>query len=87
VHYSIPFECTYIQNPGSSLKYKSFLLEVADYWAGISLEETHEEGDIEAADEDADPNPPTPHAPRSSVGRLSADMKERQPGICWRWKK
>jgi hypothetical protein len=43
------------------------------------LEETHEEDDVEAADEDVDPGPPTPHVPRSDpVGRLSGDMKEHQ---------
>jgi hypothetical protein len=43
---------------------------VADYWAGISLEETHEEDDVEVADDDDDPSPPTPHAPRRDpVGR------------------
>jgi hypothetical protein len=53
---------------------------MADYWVGIILEETPEEDDIEAADEDDDPSPPTPHAPRRDpVGRLSGDMKEHQP--------
>jgi hypothetical protein len=57
-----------LQNPGSRLRYKSFLLEVADYWARMSLEGTHEEDDIEAAD-----------APRRDpVWRLSGDMKEHQ---------
>jgi hypothetical protein len=47
--------------------------------AGMTLEETHEEDDVEAADEDNDPIPPTPHAPRRGpVGRLSGDMKEHQ---------
>jgi hypothetical protein len=57
------------------MKYKSFLLEVAYYWAGMSLEETNGE-EIEATDEDDDSSPPTPHAPRRDpVGRLSGDMK------------
>jgi hypothetical protein len=74
-----------LQNPGSSLKQKSFLLEVADYWVGMSLEETHEEDDVEAADEDDDPSPPTPHAPRRDpVGRLSGAPTS---GNCWSWKK
>jgi hypothetical protein len=42
----------------------------------MSLEETHEEGDIEATDENDDPGPPTPHAPRRNpVGRMSGDVK------------
>jgi hypothetical protein len=53
-----------LQNPGSRLKYKSFLLEVADFCAGMALGETHEEDSVEAADEDDDPSPRTPHAPR-----------------------
>jgi hypothetical protein len=45
----------------------------------MTLEETHEENKVEAADEDDDPSPPTPHAPRRSpVGRLSGDVKEHQ---------
>jgi hypothetical protein len=45
----------------------------------MSLEQTHEEEDIEAADEDGDASPPTPHAPRRDpVGRLSGDLKEHQ---------
>jgi hypothetical protein len=74
-----------LQNPGSRLKHKSFLLEVADYWIGMSLEETHEEDDVEATDEDDDPSPPTPHAPRRDpVGRLSGAPTS---GNCWSWKK
>jgi hypothetical protein len=66
-----------LQNPGSRLKYESFLLEVAFYWAGMSLEETPEEDDVEAAGEDDDPSPPTQYTPRRHpVGRLSAEMKE-----------
>jgi hypothetical protein len=30
----------------------------------MHLEETPEEDDVKAADEDEDPGPPTPHAPR-----------------------
>jgi hypothetical protein len=69
-----------LQNLGSILKHNSVLLEVADCWAGTTLEETHEEDDVEAADDDHDdPSQPTPHAPRSDpVGRLSGDMKEHQ---------
>jgi biotin-(acetyl-CoA carboxylase) ligase len=67
------------QNPGLRLKYKSFLLEVADYCTGMTLEETHEEDDIATADEEDGPSPLTPHAPRRDpVGRLSGDLKERQ---------
>jgi hypothetical protein len=67
-----------LQNPRSRLKYKSFLLEVADYWARMSLEETHEEDDLEAADKDG-PSSPTPHAPRRDpVWWLSGDMKDHQ---------
>jgi hypothetical protein len=67
-----------LKNPGSRLKYKKFLLEVADYWAGVTSEDPHEEDDVEAADED-DLTPPTRHAPRRDlVGRLSGDMKEHQ---------
>jgi hypothetical protein len=45
----------------------------------MTLEETHEEDDVGAADEDEDTSPPTPHAPRRDpVGRLSGDMKEHQ---------
>jgi hypothetical protein len=59
--------------------YKSFVLEMTDYLARMTLEETQEEDNIEAADEDDDPSPPTPHAPRRDpVGRLSGDMKEHQ---------
>jgi hypothetical protein len=58
---------------------KSFLLEVADYCTGMTLEETHEEDNIGAADEDDGPSPPTPHAPRRGpVGRLSGYMKKHQ---------
>jgi hypothetical protein len=54
-------------------------IEAADYWAGMSLEQTHEENDVEAAGEDSDPSPPTPHGQRGDpVGRLSGDMKEHQ---------
>jgi hypothetical protein len=54
------------------LKYKSFLLEVSDYWEGMTLEEIHEDHDIEATDEDDDPSTPTAHAPiRETVGGLS----------------
>jgi hypothetical protein len=69
-----------LQKPGSRLKYKSFLLEAADYWAGMTSEETHEEDDVEAADDDDDDcSPSTPHAPRRDpFGRLSRDMKEHQ---------
>jgi hypothetical protein len=49
-----------LQNPGSRLKYKSFLLKVTDYWAGMILEGTHEEDDVEAGGEDDDPSPPAP---------------------------
>jgi hypothetical protein len=64
-----------VANPGSRLKYKSFLLEVADYWADMTLEETHEEDNIGASDEDDGPSPPIPHAPRRDpVGRLSGDL-------------
>jgi hypothetical protein len=37
---------------------------VADYLAGMTLEGTHEADDIEAADEEDDPGPRTPHTPR-----------------------
>jgi hypothetical protein len=68
-----------LQNPGSRLKNKSFLLEVADYWAGMTSEETQEEDNIEATDENDDSSPPTPHAPRRDpVWRLSRNMKEHQ---------
>jgi hypothetical protein len=68
-----------LQNPGSRLKYESLLLDVAAYWAGMTLEETPEEDDVEAAGEDDDPSPPTQYAPRRDpVGRLSAEMKEHQ---------
>jgi hypothetical protein len=41
----------------------------------LTLEETHEEDDIEATDED-DPSVPTAHAPRKdSLGRLSVDRQ------------
>jgi hypothetical protein len=64
-----------LQYAESRMKYKSFPLEAADYLAGMTFEETHEEDDVEAAD----PSPPTPHAPRRGpAGRLSADMKEHQ---------
>jgi hypothetical protein len=44
----------------------------------MTLEETHEEDDVDAAGEDDGPSP-TPHAPRRDpVGRLSGYMKERQ---------
>jgi hypothetical protein len=72
------FQVYKLQNPGSRLKCKSFLLEVTDYWAGMILEETPEEDYVEAADED-DPSPPTQHVPsRDLIGRLSGDMKEHQ---------
>jgi hypothetical protein len=66
-----------LQNLGSSLKYKSFLREVADCWAGMASEETHEEDDIhvEAADE-GDDHPTC--TKKRSVGRPSVDMEERQ---------
>jgi hypothetical protein len=48
-----------LQNPESRLKYKSFLLEGADYWAGMTLEGTNEVDEIEATDEADDPSPPT----------------------------
>jgi hypothetical protein len=68
-----------LQNPGSRLKYKSFPLDVVDYCAGMTIEETYEEDDVEAAGEDDDPSPPPTHAPRRDpFGRLSGDMKERQ---------
>jgi hypothetical protein len=52
---------------------------VADYWAGMTLEETQEDHDVEAADEDDNSSPPTPHASRRDpVGRLSGDMKQHQ---------
>jgi hypothetical protein len=42
-------------------------------------EETHEEDDVESADENDDPSPPTPHATRRDpVGRPSVDMEEHQ---------
>jgi hypothetical protein len=45
----------------------------------MTSEETHEEDNIEAAEEDDGPSPPTSHAPRIfPVGRLSGDMKEFQ---------
>jgi hypothetical protein len=45
----------------------------------MTLEEASGEDDVEAADEDDDPSPPTQHAPRRvPVGRLSGDMKEHQ---------
>jgi hypothetical protein len=73
-----------LQN-GSRLKYKSFLLEVSDYCARMTLEETPEEDDVEAADEDDDPTPPTPHAPRRDhVGRHEGAPTSDN---CWRWKK
>lgn len=66
-----------LQNPGSRLKYKSFLHEVADYWAGMTLQLAQDENDVEAADDD--PSPPTSHRPRrGSVGRMPGDMKEHQ---------
>jgi hypothetical protein len=66
-----------LQNPGSRLKYKTFLLEVTDYWAGMSLQLLHEENYVEAADEDDGPSPSLPHAPRKiSAGKLSGDLKE-----------
>jgi hypothetical protein len=37
-----------LQNPGSRLKYKLFVLEAGDYWAGMRLEEAYEEDDVEA---------------------------------------
>jgi hypothetical protein len=69
--------------------YKSFPLEMADYWPGMTLEEKHEEDDVEVDDDDNndggdydddyDPSPQTPHTPRKDpVGRLSEDMKEHQ---------
>jgi hypothetical protein len=71
-----------LQNSRSRLKYKPFLLEVADYWAGMSLEETHEEKDVEGADEGDDPSPPAPQAPRRDpVGRLSGDMEHQLQAI------
>jgi hypothetical protein len=74
-----------LKNPVSRLKYKSFLLEVTDYWTGMTLQETHEEEDIEAADEDEDPSPPTPHAPRRDpVGRHEGAPTS---GNYWSWKK
>jgi hypothetical protein len=65
---------------------QSFLFEVADYWTGMSLEETHEKDDVEAADEDDDPGPPPPpHARRrDSVGGLSGALTS---GNCWSWKR
>jgi hypothetical protein len=45
----------------------------------MTLEETHEEDDIEASDAAVDPSPPTPPTPRRDpIGRLSGDKKERQ---------
>jgi hypothetical protein len=66
-----------LQNSESRLEYKSFPLEVTDYWSGITLEESHDEDDVEVADEDDDPGRPTPHPPRRDpVRRLAGDMKE-----------
>jgi hypothetical protein len=54
---------------------------VADYWAGITLEGTHEEEDVEHGDA----NSPTPHAPRiDPVGRHEGASTS---GNCWSWKK
>jgi hypothetical protein len=67
-----------LQNTGSRLKHESFPLEAAGYWAGMTLEEIHEENDVEDAGED-DHSPPTPNAQRRvPVGRLLGDMKEHQ---------
>jgi hypothetical protein len=46
---------------------------VADYWAGMSLEETHEEDDDEADD----PSPPTP-SPMHQEEILLGDCQEHQ---------
>jgi hypothetical protein len=39
-----------LQDLESRQKHKSFLLEVAYYWARMTLEQTHEEDDVEADD-------------------------------------
>jgi hypothetical protein len=78
-----------LQNQESRLKYKSFLLEVADYWAGMSLEETPEEDDVEAAEEDDDPSPPTPPYTKKRSCWESVRRHEGAPtsGNCCSWKK
>jgi hypothetical protein len=72
-----------LQDPESRLKYKSFLLEVADYWAGMTVEETHEEDDIHVEATDEGDDPPTWTEKKSCWEAISRHGGVPTSGNCW----